>query len=58
MTDGDTIGYLIVKKDETIGNDDFQTEDDKRMRKALEVTMDKQGKRFSKEASFKLNVDF
>ena len=39
-------------------DDDWQTEEDKQMRKALEVSMDKQGKRARKEVSFKLNVDF
>ena len=49
---------MITKKGEVITGEDFQTEEDRQMRNALEVSMGKEGRRFSKESSFKLNVDF
>jgi len=58
MTDGDVVGYKIYDKGTDPGQDDFQTDEDKEMRRALEVAMEKQGRRFTKEVNFKLNIDF
>ena len=58
MTDGDVVGFKIVTKGVDPGPDDYQTSEDKEMRRALEVSMERQGKKFGKEANFKLNIDF
>lgn len=57
ISDGDIIGYSIVTKDDNLP-DDFQTEQDREMRRVLEVADNTKGKRSVKETSFKINLDF
>lgn len=57
VIDGDTIGYSIIEKDESPA-DDFQTEEDKEMRRVLEVANPNEGKRIVKESNFKMCLDF
>jgi hypothetical protein len=49
---------MLVKKGTDLTDDDFQTDEDRQWRLALQVSMEKEGKRLSKESNFKLNVDF
>lgn len=58
VTAGDVVGYIIVEKGTDVTGDDFQTDEDKQMRSALLVCEDGPRRRFSKETSFKCNVDF
>lgn len=59
LADGDIIGYLIVPKDQGLPDkEDFQSAEDREWRQALAVAMEKQGRRFTKESNFKLNIDF
>lgn len=51
------IGFMFLKEGETLPNDDFQTEDDREMRRVLEVGReDTKGK--VEETGFKMKVDF
>lgn len=58
ITAGDVIGYMIIERGADVTDDDFQTDEDKQMRAALLVSEDGPRRRFSKETSFKCNVDF
>lgn len=46
-----------MAKDDSLP-DDFQTEQDREMRRVLEVADSSKGRRGVKETSFKINLDF
>lgn len=59
LADGDIIGYMILPKNQGLPDkEDFQSAEDREWRQALAVAMEKQGRRFTKESNFKLNIDF